>query len=235
MKFLSQFLFISAYSLLQGVQAEAQEPTKSLPKTKVVLRISRQFIRELTGKQFERNEPIAKYSNGATVQGCAHAEGTFDVKLQKSANDIDFDFLVKGEVSTQVVATRRLVQVLGHGVAGFTGRQRVVFDGNAFTGQSVEINATYHYSLDRACSFRGGLSGSLTRGIALRTARRNLPEYEQEALPAWQPSFRDDALDAFRPRWWEAARGVPETLSDMRAESGGASAAMVGGRSAGTD
>jgi hypothetical protein len=166
---------------LQGVRAEAQEPAKPLPETKVVLRITRQFIRELTGKQFERDEPIAKNSFGAIVQGSAHAEGTFDVKLQKSSNAIDLELLVKGEVSTQVAATRRLVQVSGHGDAGFTGRQSVAFDGNAFIGQSLEINARYHYSLDGACSFRGGLSGSLTRGIALRTTRRNLPEYEQQA------------------------------------------------------
>jgi hypothetical protein len=181
MKFLSQLLFISAFSLLQGVQAEAQEPTKSLPKTKVVLRISRQFIHQLTGKQFKRDEPIDKNSIGTIVQGIAHAEGTFDVKLQKSASASDFDFLVKGEVLTQMVATSRRVQVHEHGVARFSGRQRVVFDGNAFTGQAIEMNAKYHSSLDQVCSFRGGLIGSVTRGIAVRTIRRSLPESDQEA------------------------------------------------------
>jgi hypothetical protein len=181
MKFLTQLVVISAIPLLQGMQAEAQEPNKLLPETKVVLRISREFIREITGKQFERDEPIAKNSFGVLVQGIAHAKGTFDVKLQKSSNAIDFDFLVKGEVLTQVLGTRGLVQVQGHGVAGFTGRRRVVFDGNAFTGQALEMSATYRSSLDQAYSVRRGLIGSLTRGIALRTARRNLPESNQEA------------------------------------------------------
>jgi hypothetical protein len=103
------------------------------------------------------------------------------VKLQTSASASDFDFLVKGEVLTQVVATSRRVQVHEHGVARFSGRQRVVFDGNAFTSQALEMNATYHSSLDQVCSFRGGMIGSVTRGIAVRTIRRNLPESDQEA------------------------------------------------------
>ncbi len=181
MKYMPLLVVFSAIPLLQGVRAEAQEPNKLLPETKVVLRISRQFIRELTGKQFERDEPIDKNSFRATIQGCAHAAGTFYVKLQKSPSTIDFDFLVQGEVLTQVVASRRLVQVHGHGVAWFNGRQHVVFDGNAFTGEALDITATYRSSIDRACSLQGSLAGSLRRGIALRSARRNLPESEQEA------------------------------------------------------
>ena len=180
MKILPHLVVISSIPLLQGGRAEAQEPTKPLPETKVVLRISREFIHELTGKQYKRDEPIAKYSFGTTVQGCAHVNGTFDVKLQTSAS-IDFDFLVKGEVSTHVVAARRLVQVHKHGVAGFNGRRRAVFDGNAFTGQAIEMDVAYHSGINQLCSFRDNLIGSLTRGIALRTARRNAPESEREA------------------------------------------------------
>jgi hypothetical protein len=181
MKCLPRLVVISAIPLLLGVQAEALEQTKLLPETKVVLRISRQFIHELTGKQFNRDEPIAKNSFGVTVQGDAHVDGTFDVKLQKSASASDFDFLVKGEVLTQLAATSRNVQIHEHGVGGFSGRRRVVFDGNTFTGHALEMNATYCSSLDQVCSFRGGLIGSVTRGIAQRTARRNLPESDQEA------------------------------------------------------
>jgi hypothetical protein len=181
MKLLHQFVVVSAFPLLQGVPAEAQEPAKTLPETKLVLRISRVFIRELTGKQFKRDEPITKNSFGATIQGHAHVDGTFDVKLQKSPSAIEFDFLVKGEVLTQVVATRRHVQAQGHGLAWFSGQRRVIFDGNALTGQALEIDAAFHSNLDHVCSFRGGLIGSLTRGVALRTASRNMPESDQEA------------------------------------------------------
>ena len=136
MKFVPHLVVIFAMHVLQGVQAEAQQPAKPLPETKVVLRISRKFIHELTGKQFKRDEPIDKNAFGATLKGSAHVDGTFDVKLQKSDNASDFDLLVNGEVLTQLVATSRPVQVYAHGVAAFTGRRRIAFDGNAFAGQA---------------------------------------------------------------------------------------------------
>jgi hypothetical protein len=115
------------------------------------------------------------------VQGSAHVDGTFNVKLQKSASASDFDFLVNGEVLTRMVATSRLIQVHEHGVARFNGRRRVVFNGDDFTGQALEMNATYRSSLDQMYSFRGGLIGALTRGIALPTVRRDLPESDRQA------------------------------------------------------
>jgi len=163
------------------VRAETQQAAKLLPDTKVVLRISREFIYELTGKQFKRDEPIDKTAFGATVEGSAHADGKFDVKLQKSDHASDFDLLVNGEVLTQVVATSRPVQVYAHGVAAFTGRRRIGFDGNAFTGQAIEMDVTYHSSIDQLCSFRGGVIGALARGIAGPTVRRNLPEADRQA------------------------------------------------------
>jgi len=149
MTFVPHLVVVFAMHLPQGVQAEAQQPAKLLPETKVVLRISRQFILELTGKQFKRDEPIDKNAFGAIVKGNAHADGTYDVKLQKSDKLSDFDILVNGEVLTQVVATSRPVQVSAHGVAAFSGRRRIAFDGNAFTGQAIEMNATYGSSIDQ--------------------------------------------------------------------------------------
>src|SRR5580700_4912158 len=115
MKLVSHLVVLSAMHLVQGVEAEAQQPAGILPETKVVLRISREFIHELTGKQFKRDAPIDKTAFGAKVEGSAHVDGTFDVKLQKSDNASDFDLLVNGEVLTQVVAAKRPVQVYAHG------------------------------------------------------------------------------------------------------------------------
>ena len=181
MKFVRHFLAISAMYLLQGVQAEAQQPAELLPETKVVMRISREFIHELTGKQFKRDEPIDKNALGAEVKGSAHVDGKFDVKLQKSDNASDFDLLVSGEVLTQVVATSRPVQIFAHGVGAFTGRRHIGFDGDAFTGHVMEMNVTYHSTIDQLRSSQGGLIGAVTRGIAGSSARRNLPEADRQA------------------------------------------------------
>jgi hypothetical protein len=181
MKFVPHIVVVSAMHLLQGGPADAQQPAKLLPETKVVLRISREFIHELSGKQFKRDEPIDKNALRAKVEGSAHVDGTFDVKLQKSDNASDFDLLVNGEVLTQVVASSRPIQVHAHGVAAFTGRRRIVFDGNAFTGRAIEMNVTYRSSIDQLRSFRGGLIGAFTRRIARPIVRRNLPEADRRA------------------------------------------------------
>jgi hypothetical protein len=181
MKFASHLVVIFAMHLLQGVRAEAQQPARPLPETKVVLRISRKFIHELTGKQFKRNAPIDKNTLGATVEGSAKVDGTLDVKLHKSDNASAFDLLVNGEVVTQVVATSRAVQVHAHGVAVFTGRRRIVFDRNAFSGKAIEMNVTYRSSIDQICSFRGGAIGALARGIARPAVRRDLPDADRQA------------------------------------------------------
>ena len=181
MKILPHLLVISATLLLQGAPAVAQQSDKPLPETKVVLRISREFIHELTGKQFKRDQRIDKNAFGAAVEGNAQVDGTFDVKLQKSESAGDFDLLVNGDVLTEVVATSRPVQVYAHGVAAFTGRRRIAFDGNAFAGQAIEMNVTYRSSIDQIRAVRGGLIGALARNIASPGVRRNLPEADAQA------------------------------------------------------
>jgi hypothetical protein len=177
MKFLPHLVASAAMHLLLVAPAGAQP----LPETKVVLRISREFILELTGKQFKREQRIDKNALGAAVEGSAQVDGTFDVKLQKSDVAGDFDLMVNGEVLTQVVATSRPVRVYAHGAATFSGSRRVAFDGNAFTGQAIEINVAYHSNIDQICSVRGGLIGTLARNIASPTVRRNLPAADAQA------------------------------------------------------
>jgi len=179
-KLLRYLVIISAIHLLQAERADAEQPAKLLPETKVVLRISRKFIHELTGRQFKHDEPIDKITSGATVTGSAHADGVFDVKLQESDNASDFVLMVNGEVLTRVVAASRPLKVYAHGVASFAGRRRIVFDGNAFTGQITEMNVTYHSNIDQFCPVRGGMIGALTRDIARPIVRRKLPEADRE-------------------------------------------------------
>jgi len=181
MRSVPHVLVISTVFLLRGMQAEAQQPPKSLPETKVVLRISQKFIQEVTGKEFKRDAPIDKFAFGAHVTGSIHVDGTFEVKLNKSDSAADFDVFVNGEALTETVATARSIQVYGHGAGAFTGRRRIAFDGNAFAGQTVEMNVTYHSSVDQLQSFRGGLTGALARGLARPKVRRTLPKADCQA------------------------------------------------------
>src|SRR5438105_1979884 len=131
MKFVLHSIFIIGLVFVLGAPVSAQ-PSKPLPETKIVLRISREFLQELTGSEFQHDEAIARSIAGAEVQGQARVDCTFEVKLRPSETESAFDLTAHGTLATQLTATRRLVQVNLHGLAPFDARRRIDFNGNAF-------------------------------------------------------------------------------------------------------
>lgn len=179
MKFIPHSIAFFALFFVLNTSASAQEG-KPLPETKVVLRISRDCLHELTGKEFQREEAIAKNMAGADVRGKARVDCKFDVKLRVSETESSFDLVANGTFATQMTATRRLVQVNLHGIAPFDARRRISFDGNAFTGREIDMQATHQSSIDGIRSARGGVIGAIARGAARKSANRNLPEGDQQ-------------------------------------------------------
>jgi hypothetical protein len=174
---------VAAFTLLSplSMQAEALQPPKELPETQVVLRISREFIHELTAKQFKRDVPIDLNSNGMAVSGMALAEGATDVKIQASDNACDFELVVEGMVITRLVAANRSVRIRLNGSAPFKARRRIVFADDAFSGQNVEVDTIYHSTVEGICSDRIGLIGTLARAAAHSKIQRTLPEADVQA------------------------------------------------------
>jgi hypothetical protein len=156
-------------------------PAQQLPETKVVLRLSRDFVLRLTGINYQLDEPIQTNEGGNTIAGNAHINGKFDVKLYESATESNFDILVSGEILTQVTASRRAIEVRTHGRAPFSGQRHIVFNGTAYVGQDISMNVMHHSTLDAILSRRGGVAGALTRRIARPVARRALPESDRRA------------------------------------------------------
>ncbi|CAN5569297.1 hypothetical protein BH10PLA2_BH10PLA2_14620 [soil metagenome] len=162
--------------LLQAGLIRAQSPNADLPETKVVLRISREFIRELMIKQFSRDVPVDLDFDGTHVTGTAHAEGATDVQFKVSDNACAFDLIVNGQVTTQLAANRRSIQANIHGNAPFKASRCIVFDDIAFSAHKIDVDMTYHSNLDHVCSSRIGLAGVLARGIAQSKIERSLPQ-----------------------------------------------------------
>jgi hypothetical protein len=165
------------------VSAAVEAPPTPPEETRVVLRISRDFLQELIGQEFDRDEPIDTTSSGTQVNGSAHVSGTVNVKLKPTETESDFNLLVDGQATTQMVATRRPVCVSLHGAAEFHACRQIVLDRDAlsFTAGPVEITACYHSELDRIDSFRGGLTGALVRRLAKPIVVRSLPEGDRTA------------------------------------------------------
>src|ERR1700722_15014554 len=85
-----------AVILARPLPVAAQEPAK----TQVVLRVSREFLNELAGARFEKDQPIASNADGTAVSGTAHVTGEVDVKLRESATQGDFDLHISGNITT---------------------------------------------------------------------------------------------------------------------------------------
>jgi len=161
--------------------AHAQEPGKPLPETRIVLRVSGKFIQGLLGVSFQRDEPIGENVNGIAVTGTARAAGKLRVRLHESNTESNFDVLVRGEVLSQLSAMHRPVVVLAHGMAPFSACQSIVHQDHQFIAQTLTMDVRNHFTLDEICSYRGGLTGALTRRIARPFVRRGLADGDSQA------------------------------------------------------
>ena len=161
--------------------AHAQEPGKPVPETRIVLRVSGKFIQGLLGVRFQRDEPIGENVNGTVVTGTARVAGQLHVRLHESNTESNFDVLVRGEVLSQLAATRRPVVVLTHGTAPFSACQSIVHLDDQFMAQTLAMDVRNHFTLDEIRSYRGGLTGALTRRIARPYVRRGLADGDSQA------------------------------------------------------
>ncbi|HEV3238262.1 MAG TPA: hypothetical protein VGZ25_14825, partial [Gemmataceae bacterium] len=174
---LSHCLIASLASIVTPfLAAHAQEPGKPLPETRIVLRVSGKFIQGLLGVRFQRDEPIRENVNGIAVTGTARVAGKLHVRLHESNTESKFDVLVRGEVLSQLTATRRPVAVLAHGTAPFSACQPIVHQDHQFMAQTPTMDVRNHFTLDEIRSYRGGLTGALTRRIARPFVRRGLAD-----------------------------------------------------------
>ena len=159
----------------------AQEPGKPLPETRIVLRVSGKFIQGLLGGHFQRDMPITENVNGIAVAGTARVTGDLCVRLHESNTESNFDVLVRGEVLSQLAATHRPVVVLAHGSAPFSACQPIVHQDQQFMAQTLTMEVRNQFTLDEICSFRGRLTGALTRRIARPFVERGLTDGDRQA------------------------------------------------------
>ena len=172
-----------ALSLILTATGTRAEPPAEAPEggARVVLRISRAFLADLTRQQFEQDQPIRTTADGATVVGCARVAGGFRVKLYASETASEFDLLVDGAVATRVEVTRKPVRVLLNGSAPFHASRRVAFDGTTFTPRPTCVGACYRSCLDAICTLRNGPAAPLVRRLARPVVLRSLPDADQKA------------------------------------------------------
>ena len=112
--------------------AEIVPPTELLKNRTLVLRVSKEFIRQHTPAVVDRQTPVNRCLFGAWVSGTAVTNGK--PVLAKEPDDSQPVLAVhfKGNTQTSTVATKDSVRVFSHGLAEFDVRREISFDGLNF-------------------------------------------------------------------------------------------------------
>jgi hypothetical protein len=172
-------LFAASLALaIVATQLCAQDDVK---ETKVVLRVSRSFLRTLLGVRVHKLQPIDDSVAGATIVGNANVAGKLDVRLHKSDTHSDFDLTFAGAIDTEMAATRRPVQIFAHGAAPFQAQRRIVLKDRTFSAEPLCMSVSHRFELDDIDTIRRGPLSPLVRGLARPIVRRSLADGDRQA------------------------------------------------------
>ena len=160
--------------------AEIVPPTDLLKNRTLVLRVSKEFIRQHTPAVVDRQTPVNRCLFGARVSGTAVTNGK--PVLAKEPDDSQPVLAVhfKGNTQTSTVATKDSVRVFSHGLAEFDVRREISFDGLNFQKGERTIDISYHSTIT-GLSTPPGLRGKITKAMAWPRIERQRPAADRIA------------------------------------------------------
>ena len=170
----------------QKVQAALTEPQESsgddsAKQTRVVLRISKQFIQEHAPPAVEEGSRVDRCLFGARVTGTAITRGRPTLTMDTDHERPVFTLHFKGTTSTRTVATKPPVKAYNTGAGQFDVHREIRFDGTQFSEGAESIEASYSSRLEGLAT-PPGLRGRLVRRFALPEIARTRPQADAIAL-----------------------------------------------------
>ena len=175
-------LFVLVCSLWPIPISNADEPTPDVTETRVVLRISREFIRKHTLPSMEEVAPVNRCLFGAHVTGQSLTKGATTVNMDIVDGDAAiFTFHFKGATVTNSVATHNPVSVYSTGTTNFEAQRAIHFDGLRFAAGPATIEAAHSSEIDGVATPRG-LRGAIARSQAWAQIRKNKPAADAISL-----------------------------------------------------
>lgn len=158
----------------------------------LVLRISRDFIREHVPRVAKQVNPVDRCLFGAHVHGTAVTNGEPRVVEGTDPTSPSFTMHFQGHTTTDTVATKGPVRARTKGDATFDVRRDIQFDSSGFHASETVIDC------DFTSSFEGlgtppGLRGRVVRRIALPQIEKNQPAADTIS----QNNVKAEVLKAF--------------------------------------
>jgi hypothetical protein len=162
--------------------SNAGEPKAEATGSRIVLRISWEFIRKHHVPLIDETAPINKCLFGAHVTGQSHTTGEALINMDiEDGGDTVFTFHFKGTTIGKTVATHAPVAVFSTGTTNFEAQRAIRFDGLRFTAEPASIRAAHTLTIDGVCAPRG-LIGRIARSRAWASIRQNGPTADAISL-----------------------------------------------------
>ena len=177
-------------TLQEKVQQKVQEALVDTPQesadgspvqTKVVLRISKEFIKQHSPPAVEQDSPINRHLFGAHVTGTAVIRGQPVLKVDADHGKPVFTLHFNGTTTTRTVAVKPPVKAYNTGFGGFDVHREIRFDGSQFSEGPASIEATYRSKLDRLAT-PPRLRGRIVRRFAGPQIAKTRPQADAIAL-----------------------------------------------------
>jgi hypothetical protein len=150
-------------------------------ETKIVLRISKEFVRQHAPPVVEHVAPVNKCLFGSRVTGTAFTKGQPALTMDTDHSKPVFTLHFKGTTTTKTVASKHPVKAFNTGVAVFDVHREIRFDGMQFSEGPESIEATYSSRLDGLAT-PPGIRGRIVRKFATPQIEEMKPKADAIAL-----------------------------------------------------
>jgi hypothetical protein len=161
----------------------------------LVLRISKEFIRQHEPPPVEQVAAVDRCLFGAHVTGTATTTGKPAVSMDGDHTKPVFTLHFAGTTVTRTVATKRPVKAMTTGRAVFDVHREIRFDGTEFSDGPETIECSYDSTLD-GVSVPPGLRGRIVRKFAVPQIQANRPKADAIALA----ETKETILESFGER-----------------------------------
>lgn len=161
----------------------------------LVLRISREFIRDHVPKVIDQATPVDRCLFGAHVTGKALTNGKPLVVEGRDPTDPGFGIHFSGTTSTRTVASKGPVRTYTRGLATYEVQRQIHFDSAGFRAGATSIECDYESSLS-GLGTPPGLRGRIVRRFAMPEIQKTKPAADAIALR----DLRAEVLEAFEQK-----------------------------------
>ena len=164
-----------------GGSSQADEQPAPAKETRIVLRISKEFIRRHAPPAITEVSPINRCMFGAHVTGQSNTSGQIQIEMVPHDRDAVFTLRFSGTTTTKTVATRNPVEVYESGKTVFEAQRKITFNGLRFSEGPITIKTSYSSSFDGLATPRG-LRGLIARKVAIARVARTQPQSDAIGL-----------------------------------------------------